>query len=65
MKLNRFTVPLVAVAFAFGLAPAAHASTFEEVESTTYGFYSAMTDIFSCRYYPTRPWCPNPTAHIH
>lgn len=65
MKLNRFAAPLLAAAFTLGLAPVAHAATFEEVEETTFGFYSAMSDIFSCRFYPTRPWCPNPASHAH
>lgn len=48
----------------FGALPTAGAATTESESfgtaqdtETTITVYSAMTDIFSCKYYPTRPWC--------
>ncbi|AKK02003.1 hypothetical protein [Corynebacterium epidermidicanis] len=58
----RLCAPLLAVGMMFGVPAVAHAQVAEVEETVTqsFGFYSAMSDYFSCTYYPTRPWCPNP-----
>lgn len=56
---RRIATTLIATALsvgAFGALPAAQASTSTDSDSTVTA-YSAMTDILSCKYYPTRPWC--------
>lgn len=59
---NSIVAGIFAAGFALAGAPAAHAATTAETtqdDSTpTVSLYSAMTDILSCTYYPTRPWCP-------
>ncbi|MCT1414850.1 MULTISPECIES: hypothetical protein [Corynebacterium] len=57
---RRFAASLAATALSItaltGIVatPAAQAVT---AGGSTYTTYSAITDIFSCKYYPTRPWC--------
>ncbi|MDU0479626.1 hypothetical protein QVA66_10280 [Staphylococcus chromogenes] len=56
---TRLFAPLFALAFLVGAAPAAAAETSVEPVTGGFGFYSAIADILSCTYYPTRPWCWN------
>ena len=56
---RRLATTLIATALsvgAFGALPTAQASTSTDADSS-FTVYSAMTDILSCKYYPTRPWC--------
>ncbi|WJY67968.1 hypothetical protein [Corynebacterium auris] len=41
------------------VAQAAPASNSVGEATPTITPYSAMVEILSCKYYPTRPWCPN------
>lgn len=58
---SRFAAATVA-ALALVFSPAAQAAPAADsaAEATpTITPYSAMVEILSCKYYPTRPWCPN------
>ncbi|QPK84129.1 hypothetical protein G7Y29_05015 [Corynebacterium qintianiae] len=64
---NRLATGLTAAVLtlsAFSSMPSAHAQTVASDDSTpNIGYYSAMSDILSCTYYPMRPWCPNASRY--
>ncbi|SDS11437.1 hypothetical protein [Corynebacterium timonense] len=64
MKAPKARAAAAAAALTVTLAPAAHAVAPTQGSpapsaAPTITPYSAMVEILSCRYYPTRPWCPN------
>lgn len=59
MKARLFA-PLIALGIIVGGAPVAAAEVETAPATTGFTFYSTIADMFSCTYYPTRPWCPNP-----